>query len=302
MPVPDLADTWVLVTGAASGIGYETALAFAREHAHIVAVDIDAEGLDALAQDVQRQGVRCITRCVDVADAVAVNALADELQTTLGGPVNVLVNNAGVSYFGPFLHSPMSSWRRLIDVNLMGTVHMCHAFLPAMIQAGGQRQVVNLSSSVGLSSSPNLSAQSAVKHAVMGLSDSLSLELEGTAVGVTVVCPGMINTPIARNRHATSPVIPPEQLDRLEAHWRVHGAPPAMVARRIVEAVQDGEDLVLAGPTAHAMFLIKRLSRRLMRRLTLIASRQRGVWRDYPLAERLPALRRQRVAGGESVY
>jgi len=302
MPVPDLADTWVLVTGAASGIGFETALAFAREHAHIVAVDINADGLDALAQDVQRLGVRCLTRCVDVADAQAVQRLADELLTTLGGPVQVLVNNAGVAYFGPFLHSPIASWRRLLDVNLMGTVHMCHAFLPAMVQAGGARQVVNLSSAVGLTGSPNLSVQSATKHAIMGLSDSLSMELEGTSVGVTVVCPGMINTPLARNRHATSPVIPQEQLDKLEAHWRVHGAHPSTVARRIVEAVQDGEDLVLAGPLAHAMFLIKRLSRRLTRRLTLIASRNRGVWRDYPLAERVPALRRQRVMGGESVY
>ncbi|MEY4766612.1 MAG: hypothetical protein RI907_3285 [Pseudomonadota bacterium] len=302
MPVPHLADTWVLVTGAASGIGFETALAFAREHAHIVAVDINADGLDALAQDVQRQGVRCLTRVVDVADAQAVSQLAQELHTTLGGPVDVLVNNAGVAYLGPFLHSPLSAWHRLIDINLMGTVHMCHALLPAMVKAGGPRHVVNVASAVGLTASPNLSALSATKHAVIGMSDSLSMELEGTGVGVTVVCPGLIDTPIVRHRHTSSPVVPMEQLDRLEHHTRTHGAPPSLVAQRIVEAVQDGEDLVLAGHLAHAMYMLKRLSRRLMRRLTLIGSRQNGFWRDYPPAEPQVSPRRRKVAGGESVY
>ena len=83
MPIPHLADHWVLVTGAASGIGYETALAFAREQAHIVAVDLNEPGLDGLAQDVQRLGVRCLTRRVDVSDARQVAALADRKSTRL---------------------------------------------------------------------------------------------------------------------------------------------------------------------------------------------------------------------------
>ncbi len=300
MPVPDLTDKWVLVTGAASGIGFETALAFAREHAHIVAVDLNVEGLDAVAQDVQRLGVRCLTRCLDVSDVQAVEALADELHTTLGSPIDVLVNNAGIGYLGPFLHSPLSSWRRLIDVNLMGTVHLCHAFLPAMVEAGGPRQLVNVASAAGLTPSPNLSAYSATKHAVMGLSDALSMELEGTGVGVTVVCPGIINTPIVRNRQSVSPVVPSAQLDKLERHYRLRGAHPSLVGLRIVEAVQDGEDLVLAGPSAHVMFLLKRLSRRLMRRLTLAGSRHRGFWADYPAVARRVGAGRRRVAG-ESV-
>jgi short-subunit dehydrogenase len=300
MPVPHLADKWVLVTGAASGIGFETALAFAREHAHIVAVDLNADGLDAVAQDVQRLGVRCLTRCLDVSDVQAVEALADELHTTLGSPIDVLVNNAGIGYLGPFLHSPLSSWRRLIDVNLMGTVHLCHAFLPAMVEAGGPRQLVNVASAVGFTPSPNLSAYSATKHAVMGLSDALSMELEGTGVGVTVVCPGIINTPIVRNRQAVSPVVSSAQLDKLERHYRLRGAHPSLVGLRIVEAVQDGEDLVLAGPTAHIMFMLKRLSRRLMRRLTLVGSRHHGFWADYPAVARRVGGRRPRVAG-ESV-
>jgi NAD(P)-dependent dehydrogenase (short-subunit alcohol dehydrogenase family) len=300
MPVPDLTDKWVLVTGAASGIGFETALAFAREHAHIVAVDLNVEGLDAVAQDVQRLGVRCLTRCLDVSDVQAVEALADELHTTLGSPIDVLVNNAGIGYLGPFLHSPLSSWRRLIDVNLMGTVHLCHAFLPAMVEAGGPRQLVNVASVAGLTPSPNLSAYSATKHAVIGLSDALSMELEGTGVGVTVVCPGIINTPIVRNRQAVAPVVSSAQLDKLERHYRLRGAHPSLVGLRIVEAVQDGEDMVLTGPAAHIMFLLKRLSRRLMRRLTLVGSRHHGFWADYPAVARRVGARRRRVAG-ESV-
>jgi len=301
MPLPHLADKWVLVTGAASGIGFETCLAFAREHAHIVAVDLNAEGLDAVAQDVQRHGVRCLTRRVDVSDWPAVEALADELHTTLGAPVDVVVNNAGIAYLGPFLHSPLSAWRRLIDVNLMGTVHVCYAFLPAMVEAGGHRQLVNVASVAGLTPSPNLSAYSATKHAVIGLSDALSMELEGTGVGVTVVCPGIINTPIVRNRHAVATVITDEQIDRLQDHYRLRGAHPSLVGLRIVEAVQDGEDLVLAGPLAHGMALFKRVSRKLIRRLTIFGSRRHGFWDDYPGVRRRVLGRRQQVANGESV-
>lgn len=301
MPVPQLADTWVLVTGAASGIGFETALAFAREHAHIVAVDINAAGLDALAQDVLRLGVRCLTRVVDVADSVAVEALADELHTTLGCPVDVVINNAGIAYLGPFLHSPLSTWQRLIDVNLMGTVHVCHAFLPGMVESGGPRHVVNVASALGISASPNLSAYSATKHAVVGFSDSLAMELHGSSVGVSVICPGIVNTPIVRNRHAASPVVSAAQLDLLESEYRLRGAPASQVALRIVEAVQDGEPFVLTGPFAHLMYTLQRLSRRLMRRVALFGSRRHGFWADYPLARRRLRGHRQQVSNGESV-
>lgn len=295
MAIPNLRDKWVVVTGAASGIGYETALAFARRGANIYATDLNQAGLDDLSKALIGLGVRHHLAIVDVANEAAMRALAQEVQDKVGAP-HVLVNNAGTGYMGPFLHTPMQAWRRLLDVNLMGVVHGCYYFLPAMKEAGGARHVVNVASAAGITPSPNLSAYSATKHAVMGLNDTLSIELDGTGIGVTAVCPGVINTPIIRNRKAVSPVIPSEQLDKLEGYYRSEGAHPAIVGTRIVQAVQRGEDIVLVGPTARPMFHIKRLSRRLMRLLTIEGCKRNGFIWPYTLPERSTVDTDQRAA------
>jgi len=295
MAIPNLRDKWVVVTGAASGIGYETALAFARRGANIYATDLNQAGLDDLSKALIGLGVRHHLAIVDVANEAAMRALAQEVQDKVGAP-HVLVNNAGTGYMGPFLHTPMQAWRRLLDVNLMGVVHGCYYFLPAMKKAGGARHVVNVASAAGITPSPNLSAYSATKHAVMGLNDTLSIELDGTGIGVTAVCPGVINTPIIRNRKAVSPVIPSEQLDKLEGYYRSEGAHPAIVGTRIVQAVQRGEDIVLVGPTARPMFHIKRLSRRLMRLLTIEGCKRNGFIWPYTLPERTTVDTDQRAA------
>lgn len=295
MAIPNLRDKWVVVTGAASGIGYETALAFARRGANIYATDLNQAGLDDLSKALIGLGVRHHLAIVDVANEAAMRALAQEVQDKVGAP-HVLVNNAGTGYMGPFLHTPMQAWRRLLDVNLMGVVHGCYYFLPAMKKAGGARHVVNVASAAGITPSPNLSAYSATKHAVMGLNDTLSIELDGTGIGVTAVCPGVINTPIIRNRKAVSPVIPSEQLDKLEGYYRSEGAHPAIVGTRIVQAVQRGEDIVLVGPTARPMFHIKRLSRRLMRLLTIEGCKRNGFIWPYTLPERTVVDTDQRAA------
>jgi len=295
MAIPNLRDKWVVVTGAASGIGYETALAFARRGANIYATDLNQAGLDDLSKALIGLGVRHHLAIVDVANEAAMRALAQEVQDKVGAP-HVLVNNAGTGYMGPFLHTPMQAWRRLLDVNLMGVVHGCYYFLPAMKKAGGVRHVVNVASAAGITPSPNLSAYSATKHAVMGLNDTLSIELDGTGIGVTAVCPGVINTPIIRNRKAVSPVIPSEQLDKLEGYYRSEGAHPAIVGTRIVQAVQRDEDIVLVGPTARPMFHIKRLSRRLMRLLTIEGCKRNGFIWPYTLPERSAVDTDQRAA------
>jgi NAD(P)-dependent dehydrogenase (short-subunit alcohol dehydrogenase family) len=295
MAVRELKNKWVLVSGAASGIGYETALAFARQGANVVVTDVNAAGLEAVQRDVDAVGVRCLSYAVDVSDEAAMREMAEAVHKQIGA-LDVLVNNAGIGYLGPFLQTSAQNWRRVFDVNVMGIVHACQAFLPAMIAAGGARHVVNVASAAGISPAPNLSAYSASKHAVMGLSDTLSIELDKTQVGVTVVCPGVINTPIIRNRSAVSAVIPPEQLDCLEAHYRKTGAHPSLVARQIVRGVKRGQDIVLAGPTAQAMFNVKRLSRWLARKATILGCKQNG----YLWPTTLPAPVTADVSGDQS--
>ena len=265
----------MLVTGAASGIGYETALAFARKGATIVAVDLDEARLAGTSRMVEAMGGRCLAYGCDVSDPPAVEALALKSAAAIGAP-HVLVNNAGIAFLGPFLDTPNSAWRDVLGVNLMGVVHVIRAFLPAMIGAGGKRRLVNVASAAGLHAVPNLSAYSASKHAIVGLSDALAMELRQTMVGVTVVCPGIINTPIVRNRRAVAASVPASALDRLDRQYQAKGAHPSVVGSRIVRAVARGENLVLVGPTAAAVFHGGRLSRTLLRKVGISGARDLG--------------------------
>jgi NAD(P)-dependent dehydrogenase (short-subunit alcohol dehydrogenase family) len=278
MALNDLNGRFVLVTGAASGIGFETALAFAREGAAIVAIDLDEARLKEASRLITAMGRRCLTFGCDVSNAAAVTALALSVAAEIGAP-DVVVNNAGVGFLGPFLETPVSAWEHVIGVNLMGAVHMSQAFLPSMIAAGGARHLVNVASAAGLHAVPNLSAYSASKHAVMGLTEALAMELGDTPIGVTVVCPGIINTPIIRNRKAVAPSVPASALDMLERNYQAKGVHPSVVGARIVRAVKRGEDIVLVGPSSAMVFHARRLSRKLLRKASISGARQLGyVW------------------------
>lgn len=280
MAIPHLKDQWVFVTGAASGIGLETARAFARQGANLIVSDVQAPALDAVRQEIASMGRQCAAFVLDVSDPDAVHAAARNIAQHLGVP-SVVVNNAGIGFLGPFLHTPVDAWRAVLDVNLMGMVHVCKAFLPLMLAEQRNSHVVNVASAAGLHPAPNLSAYSASKHAVMGLHDALVMEFARSKVGMTVVCPGVINTPIVRNRRAVADIVPSAQLDKIGEHYQKHGAHPSVVAQRIVRAVQRGEDLVLVGPTARALYTVKRVSRALASWATLQGCRTNGYGWHY---------------------
>ncbi|RKE39433.1 short-subunit dehydrogenase [Paraburkholderia sp. BL23I1N1] len=276
MSITKLKNKQVLVTGASSGIGYETAIAFARGGANLILVDINAEGLAAAAESVRTHGVECLTFRADVADPQAMADLAQEVSESVGA-LDVLVNNAGVGFIGTFIETPVEIWRRLLNINLMGVVNGCSVFLPKMREAAGPRHIVNVASAAGLAPTCNMSAYAASKHAVVGLTDSLAMELAGSEVRVTVVCPGIINTPIA---HASSAnvgkSITREQLDRLAEFYRTKGAHPRVVGEAIVDAVLSDRGLVLVGPFARLIYNLRRVSRSLLFRVLIADSRKMG--------------------------
>jgi len=170
---------------------------------HVVLLDVEREALDEAVDEVGSDvvGMQC-----DVRSADAVAAARDQVLERFGA-AHVVCLNAGVGAMAPALETSLETWRWIVDVNLMGVIHGVDAFAPSLI-AQGDGHLVMTSSSAGLSSSPGLAAYGATKHAVVGLAATLRDELDGAGVGVSVVCPGLVNTRIfesERNRPAEYP-------------------------------------------------------------------------------------------------
>jgi NAD(P)-dependent dehydrogenase (short-subunit alcohol dehydrogenase family) len=269
-----LKDRLVLITGAASGIGFECARSFARRGARLVISDVNATALEKARLELTAGGARCHAIACDVASEAAVNALATAVQRELG-VVDVLVNNAGVAFLGSFEETPLAQWRRILDINVLGIVHCVDAFLPSMRAAGGTRKIVNVASLAGFAPAPNMSAYAASKHAVVGLSEVLALELHDTDISVLIVCPGIINTPIV-HVSGTAPGMTEAQIAKLQQYYDTDGCHPRVVAEDIVRAVENDAIVLPTGPMAWMGYLLMRLSRRLARKLTVSGAKKSG--------------------------
>jgi NAD(P)-dependent dehydrogenase (short-subunit alcohol dehydrogenase family) len=270
----DLQGKRVLVTGAASGIGLECARAFAQCGANLIVSDVNAAALEKVRAEIAAMGVRCFSRTCDVAREEAVADFAAAVQQAVG-PVDVLVNNAGVAFLGGFEETPLSEWRRIYDINVLGVVHCIRAFLPAMRKAGGARKIVNVASAAGFSPLPNMAAYAASKHAVVGLSEVLAQELHETEISVLVVCPGIINTSIV-HVSPTGSGMTAAQIQKLQRYYADDGCHPSVVAADIVRSVQGNDSFLFTGPGARLGYYAMRISRRLARRLTIYAARKSG--------------------------
>lgn len=273
-----LQDKWVLITGAASGIGLETAYAMARQGARLILCDVNLAALRQAQERLVAMGSGCWIEVCDIADEAAVQAMAARIQGEVGA-LDVLVNNAGVFFFGGFQQTPSTAWQRVVGINLLGVVHVTQAFLPAMRDTPGRRRIVNVASLAGMLPAPNMSAYAASKHAVVGLSKGLAMELAASQdvgqVGVMVVCPGVINTPIAQGP-AIGSNITERQVSTLQSYYSHVGCHPRVVAEAVVEQLWSDQAYLFVGPKARIGHLLVRLSRRLARCFSIRSARQSG--------------------------
>lgn len=274
----DLRGKVVLITGAASGIGLECARAFAKCGANIVISDINAEALENVRAEIAATGVRCFARACDVSSEASVTDFAMVVHQAVG-PVDLLINNAGVAFLGGFEQTPLSEWHRIYDINVLGVVHCIRSFLPAMRAAGGARKIVNVASAAGFSPLPNMSAYAASKHAVVGLSEVLAQELHETDISVLVVCPGIVNTAIV-HVSPTASGMSETQIKKLQKYYASEGCEPKMVAADVVRAVVTDGSFLFTGPGARLGYNAMRISRRLARRFTIDAARKSGYLAD----------------------
>jgi len=182
-----------LVTGGGSGIGRAVCLAFACEGADIGVADVSPEGAEATAQAVRKSGRKAIPLRVDVTDPASVQAMVNQAVGTLGR-IDMLVNSAGVREIVPFLQLPFAEWQRVIATNLTGTFLCSQAVAQHLVAQGRGGKIVNLASVAGLMAVPNRAAYVSSKHAVVGLTKEMAMELADKNIQVNAVAPGVVET------------------------------------------------------------------------------------------------------------
>lgn len=258
MSVRDLRGKRCLITGAASGIGRATALASAARGAELFLTDIDGEGLERAAEEGRRMGgTVSYVRAANIADHDAIVAMAEEVHAAHGS-VDVVMNIAGVSTWGSIERLRHSDWQKMVDVNLMGPIGVLECFVPSMIEAGRGGHVVNVSSAAGLFGLPWHAAYSASKFGLRGVSEVLRFDLRRHSIGVSLVCPGAVKTPLVGTVDIVgvdreSPVI-----RKLIERFERRAVSPEHVAEKIVEGIEKNRYMVFTSADIRIGYWVQR--------------------------------------------
>lgn len=261
-------DMLVSVTGAGSGIGRETAVAFAREGAEVVVSDVDEASVKETAARITGHGGIAHPYVLDVSDADAVERFADEVSATHGVP-DIVVNNAGIGAAGSFLDTPAEQFDRVLDVNLGGVVNGCRAFARRLVERGTGGHIVNVSSMAAYAPQQSMNAYCTSKAAVYMFSDCLRAELDSAGIGLTTICPGVVNTNIVSTTAFHAPegkrtAVAPRRA-QLEKMFDLRGYGPDKVAAAIVSSVKKNKAIRPVTPEAYLVYGTSRIAPQALR-------------------------------------
>jgi NAD(P)-dependent dehydrogenase (short-subunit alcohol dehydrogenase family) len=247
----------VLITGAASGIGRATALAMARLGAKVILTDINQEGLEETCRLVTQSGGELGPHAAfDVRSFEDMKAFADKVHGE-AGPLDVLINNAGIALFALVEDMTHEHWQKVIGINLWGPIHGIECFLPAMIRAK-HGHLVNISSTAGLTGAPWHAAYSSAKWGLVGLSEVLRYDLMQHHLGVTVVCPGAVNTPLKYTVEIMKVDRETDRAKKILERFDKHTVSPEKVADLIVDAIRKEKFLVITSFDIKLVYFLKR--------------------------------------------
>jgi NAD(P)-dependent dehydrogenase (short-subunit alcohol dehydrogenase family) len=258
MTVKSLNGKRCLITGAASGIGRATALAAAGRGAQLVLTDIDAQGLASAGREIAAAGGTVLHAGVaDIADHAAVAALAEEVHAAHGS-MDVVMNIAGVSAWGPIERLEHRHWQRMIDINLMGPINVLECFAGPMVTAGRGGHIVNVSSAAGLFGLPWHAAYSASKFGLRGISEVLRFDLRRHGIGVSLVCPGAVKTPLVGTVEIVGVDRTSPRIAKLIARFERHAVSPEHVAARILTGIEKNQYMVFTSRDIRVGYFVQR--------------------------------------------
>jgi NAD(P)-dependent dehydrogenase (short-subunit alcohol dehydrogenase family) len=257
-----------IVTGAGSGIGLALCRALVSAGAEVLCTDVDGDAAEATAAAL---GVRARARQVDVADAAAVQAAVDEV-VTRAGRLDLMFNNAGITWAADTEKLTLAHWNSIIDVNIRGVVHGVAAAYPLMVRQG-HGHIINTASMAGLAAAGQITSYVMSKHAVVGLSLALRSEAAAHHIGVLAICPAAVETPILDKGLITG--INGREFYRMGQRSKNFYDPDRLAADTL-RAVERNRALLVVPRTAYAGWLLARFTPGLMQRMSIgFVARQR---------------------------
>jgi NAD(P)-dependent dehydrogenase (short-subunit alcohol dehydrogenase family) len=249
-----------LITGAASGIGRATALRLAAQGAELYLTDRTADGLAETVADVKALGAEVPAhRVLDVSDYDQVAAFAADIHAAHHS-MDVVMNIAGVSAWGTVDRLSHEQWNKMIAINLMGPIHVIESFVPPMVAARRGGRLVNVSSAAGLVALPWHAAYSASKYGLRGLSEVLRFDLAKHRIGVSVVVPGAVRTPLVKTVEIAGVDREDPGVSRWVDHFSGHAVSPERAAEKILSGVAKNRYLIYTSQDIRAFYAFKRLA------------------------------------------
>lgn len=248
-PVNDFQGRQSLITGAAGGIGRALATQLADAGAVLWLVDVDQVALETLAEELRAKGSEVITSAVDLTDRAAIEALGHNVIARWRG-LDLLINNAGVAYYGPTHRMTEAQWDWLLGINLLAPVHLTRKLLPALLCREGSH-IANMCSISGLVAGGRFNAYHTSKFGLVGFTEALRAEYGRIGLGVTAVCPGPVKTNLYRDCQTGKGTRAPEPPGWLSAS-------PERVAKLTLRAIRWNRRMILITPMAHMLYQMKR--------------------------------------------
>jgi len=256
----DFAGKRCFVTGAASGIGRATALALAAAGAELYLTDRDADGLALTVADARALGAEVPAhRALDISDYDQVREFAKDIHA-VHGSMDVVMNIAGVSAWGTVDRLSHQQWRSMVDINLMGPIHVIEEFIPPMIEARRGGHLVNVSSAAGLVALPWHGAYSASKFGLRGVSEVLRFDLARHRIGVSVVVPGAVKTGLVQTVEIAGVDREDPDVKKWVDRFAGHAISPEKAAAKILAGVRRNRFLIYTSADIRALYTFKRVA------------------------------------------